>query len=57
MHAKTRFVALEKCVEDADKNGTQVQKEFCLDEGVALGKCMEALIDYYYEPALKIARV
>lgn len=44
-----KFVALEKCVEDAHKNEKWMQKGFCIVPGIALLKCGNAHEDYYEE--------
>lgn len=43
------IVALGKCVGDAYKNEKWVEKELCLDAGIAVAKCVEANLDYWVE--------
>ncbi|XVF43156.1 hypothetical protein PTKIN_Ptkin02bG0017900 [Pterospermum kingtungense] len=48
---KESFIAWEKCVDEAEKNGDDVAMK-CTEVTAALKKCMEAHTDYY-EPILR----
>ncbi|XVE85828.1 hypothetical protein DITRI_Ditri17bG0122500 [Diplodiscus trichospermus] len=48
---KESFVAWEKCVDEAEKNGDDIATK-CMEATTALKKCMEAHA-YYYELILK----
>lgn len=54
---KKKFVALENCLKDADKNDKWAQKGYCLYKGIALLQCTNNTHSDYYEELEKLGKL